>query len=88
MLVPVLCAPLRQAEARKLCDGILVDSNLVETLISRADGNPLFLEQLLRHTSNVDDRAVPGTIQSLVQAALDQLSPADKRTIQSASVID
>jgi tetratricopeptide (TPR) repeat protein len=80
-------APLRQAEARKLCDGILVDSNLVETLISRADGNPLFLEQLLRHTSNVDDRAVPGTIQSLVQAALDQLSPADKRTIQSASVI-
>jgi len=80
-------APLRDVEARQICDIVLGDSSHVEVLISRSGGNPLFLEHLLRHSSNADDQAVPGTIQSLVQAALDRLSAIDKKAIQAASVL-
>ncbi|MFO1395596.1 MAG: adenylate/guanylate cyclase domain-containing protein [Burkholderiales bacterium] len=53
--------------------------------VARAQGNPLFLTQLLR--SNDDDAALPGTIQSVVQSRLDRLPPADKRALQAAAVV-
>src|SRR5207302_8477454 len=53
--------------------------------VERAQGNPLFLMQLLK--SDTDDSAVPPTIQSVVLARLDRLSPRDKSALQAASVI-
>ena len=53
----------------------------------RAAGNPLFLEQLLRHAEEGADVAVPGSVRSLVQARLDRLEPADKAALQAASVL-
>jgi len=57
------------------------------TCIDRAAGNPLFLEQLLRSAEEVGDVEVPGSVQSIVQARLDTLAPADKAAIQAASIL-
>ncbi|MBT7648264.1 MAG: AAA family ATPase, partial [Rhodospirillaceae bacterium] len=79
--------PLRVDEAQAVCRMVTDDPATIERLVSRADGNPLFLEQLLRHSRESEASDVPGSIRSLVQASIDQLSPADKTAIQAASVI-
>jgi class 3 adenylate cyclase/tetratricopeptide (TPR) repeat protein len=53
--------------------------------VERAQGNPLFLTQLLR--SGADGAAIPGTIQSVVLARLDRLPARDKAALQAAAVI-
>jgi len=55
--------------------------------VERAAGNPLFLEQLLRHAIEGADAAIPGSIQSLVQARLDRLDASDRAALQAASVL-
>jgi hypothetical protein len=59
---------------------------LAQRCVERADGNPLFLEQLLRHAEESAE-GVPGSIRSLVQARLDRLALPDKRALQAASVL-
>ena len=87
-LVTVDLGPLREAEALLLA-GRFVDATdrLARRCIERAEGNPLFLEQLLRNAEESEDSAVPGTIQSLVLARMDRLPTADKEALQAASVI-
>ena len=53
--------------------------------IQRAEGNPLFLVQLLRDTGGA--ATVPGSIRSLVLSRVDRLAPADRDAVQAASVI-
>ena len=55
--------------------------------VERAAGNPLFLEQLLRHAEDTTEGGIPGSIRSLVQARLDRLALPDKRALQAASVL-
>ncbi|BAN27589.1 adenylate/guanylate cyclase domain-containing protein [Caballeronia insecticola] len=62
-------------------------TELAARCIARAAGNPLFLEQLLNHAEESAGTGVPGSVRSLVQARLDRLDPADKRTLQAASVL-
>ena len=64
-----------------------VASQFARTCVERADGNPLFLEQLLRGAEAATDNAVPGSVQSIVQARLDALETVDKRALQAASVL-
>jgi hypothetical protein len=52
-----------------------------------AEGNPLFLEQLLRNAEEGAREEIPGSIQSLVQARMDRLKPKDREALQAASVI-
>jgi class 3 adenylate cyclase/tetratricopeptide (TPR) repeat protein len=87
-LITVDLGPLRRTEAVTLA-GALIDPNDPRTseCIERADGNPLFLEQLLRNAAESGDRSVPASIQSLVLARIDRLSRADKEAVQAASVI-
>jgi class 3 adenylate cyclase/tetratricopeptide (TPR) repeat protein len=80
--------PLRAAEAEELASGFVeTGSALVEDCIARAEGNPLFLEQLLRNAEEGALTEVPGSIQSLVLARMDRLEPRDKQALQAASVI-
>ncbi len=57
--------------------------------VERAQGNPLFLTQLLR--SGADGAApgsvIPSTIQSVVLSRLDRLAHPDKAAIQAAAVV-
>ncbi|HEX6015351.1 MAG TPA: adenylate/guanylate cyclase domain-containing protein [Geminicoccaceae bacterium] len=80
--------PLDPAEARALAAPFLAaNAALAECCVERAAGNPLFLEQLLRHAEESAEAGVPGSVQSLVQARLDRLDPADKTALQAASVL-
>ncbi|MGH6920157.1 MAG: AAA family ATPase, partial [Geminicoccaceae bacterium] len=87
-LLTIDLSPLRREEALALA-GAFFDAvdRLAEQCVERAAGNPLFLEQLLRHTEEGAEAGVPGSVQNLVQARLDRLDPADKAALQSASVL-
>lgn len=81
-------SPLRCAEATILADDIPSgDDSFVRQCIERSEGNPLFLEQLLRTEPGVRDGNLPDSIQTLVQSRMDRLPDKDRAAIQAASVI-
>lgn len=87
-LMTIDLAPLREAEALELAEEYLEKSNrFALTCIERAEGNPLFLEQLLRSAEETGEEDVPGSIQSLVQSRMDRLDPLDRAALQAASVL-
>ena len=87
-LVTIDLAPLREDEALSLA-GEFVESadGFARTCIERAEGNPLFLEQLLRSAEDATDEEVPGSVQSIVLARVDRLGDADKRALHAAAVL-
>ena len=87
-LLTIDVGPLRPEEARMLAGGVVESSNRFATeCIERAEGNPLFLEQLLRNAAESETGSIPPTIQSLVLARMDRLPLRDKLALQAASVI-
>ena len=76
---------------------------LKRTLIERTEGNPLFLEESVRTLAEsqvlIGERGayrlahdagaiqVPETVQAILAARIDRLSPDDKRLLQAAAVI-
>lgn len=80
--------PLRLSEAEMLVSSYRNTlGDLVQRCIARAEGNPLFLEHLLRHAEESAESRLPASIQGLVQARLDRLAPIDKQALQAASVL-
>jgi tetratricopeptide (TPR) repeat protein len=80
--------PLRQEEALSLAGNFLdATQRLALACVERAAGNPLFLEQLLRNAEEGSGDAIPASIQSLVLARMDRLTPIDRQAFQAASVI-
>lgn len=81
--------PLREAEAASLAKEIAgAPERTVSRCLERAEGNPLFLEQLLRMSEEQGaGDAVPGTVQELALARSDRLAPEDKAALQAASAI-
>ena len=91
-LMSIDLAPLRPHEARLLAGGLVdATSPFVVQCIERAEGNPLFLEQLLRTVRAGDPPglapAVPPTIRSLVLERMDRLAAADRAALQTAAVL-
>jgi tetratricopeptide (TPR) repeat protein len=86
-LMTIDLGPLRPQEATALA-GVYLDASadFAQRCIKRAAGNPLFLEQLLHHAEQSSAAGVPGSVQSLVQARMDQLDAHDKQALQAASV--
>ncbi|TCK36334.1 tetratricopeptide repeat protein [Paraburkholderia sp. BL8N3] len=86
--VTIDLGPLRRDEALNLAESFMDASQRVAlACIERADGNPLFLEQLLRNAGQGCDEAVPASIQSLVLARMDRLPAPDRQAFQAAAVI-
>ncbi len=81
--------PLGAADAHALALQLLAgtDERLAERCVARAQGNPLFLEQLSRHLRERGDDAVPATVQTLIQARLDRLAPGDREALRAAAVL-
>lgn len=76
---------------RSVLQGDEIDEPLREEIVARADGNPLFLEQLALHAGETREmRAglhVPQTIHGVVMARIDRLPEAMKQLLQTAAVI-
>jgi class 3 adenylate cyclase/tetratricopeptide (TPR) repeat protein len=87
-LLTIDLGPLRRDEALTLAQGMIQPSTRVaQDCIERAEGNPLFLAQLLRNAHESGSASIPPTVQSLVLARMDRLAPRDKLALQAASVI-
>ena len=80
--------PLRESEALELARSLAVGATtILSDCVQRSEGNPLFLEQLLRSALAGDQEALPGSVQSIVLSRLDRLPARDRQAIQAASVL-
>ncbi len=80
--------PLRPEDAHTLAHSTVeAPEGIVARCVERAEGNPLFLIQLLRHGIDAAEDEIPGSLQSLVLARMDRLAAADRRGLQAASVL-
>jgi class 3 adenylate cyclase/tetratricopeptide (TPR) repeat protein len=87
-IVTIDLAPLSEAEAQSFAQEIFVATNrFTAKCIQRAQGNPMFLEQLLQSAEQINENDVPGSIQSLVLSRLDQLPSRDRQALQAAAVL-
>ena len=99
--------PLTEAQSRSLVDLLLQVEQLPDTLerliLSRSEGNPLFMEEVLRSliedgtlvkedhtwtmTRPVTEIDIPETLTGVLTARIDRLDEPVKRTLQIAAVI-
>jgi class 3 adenylate cyclase/tetratricopeptide (TPR) repeat protein len=90
----IFLEPLAEEEASMLIDNLLGGAELPDEtrrrIVEAADGNPLFVEEMLlvlaeRGDSN-GDVSVPPTIQALLQARLDLLASEERSVVERGSV--
>jgi len=99
--------PLSDAAAAALIDGLLevaeLPAELRSEIVSRAEGNPFFVEELLRRlidegaivaeghawraTSAATKVVLPDSIQGLLGARIDDLSPIAKVALREAAIV-
>jgi class 3 adenylate cyclase/tetratricopeptide (TPR) repeat protein len=88
----VLLEPLTEDETGELIERLLAGAQMAgelrTTVGSAAEGNPLFVEEMvtLVQESGGRDVSVPPTVQALLAARLDQLDPAERAVLERASV--
>ncbi len=88
----VLLEPLSATQTDELLERLLGEATLDEELRERirdaAEGNPLFVEEMVAfvEASGDSEVTVPGTIQALLAARLDQLEPAERGVLERGSV--
>jgi predicted ATPase len=87
--------PLLPDESLAVVQSVLHTEHLPEPLVpeilTKAAGNPFFLEELawsiVEHGPQQGPLTVPDTIQSVLAARIDRLPPAEKQLLQVAAVI-
>jgi class 3 adenylate cyclase len=99
--------PLTPEEADRLVTLLLsvedLPATVHERILERAEGNPFFLEEIIRQLideqlivrsgerwramSGIEGVEIPDTVQGVLAARIDLLAPAEKRTLQSAAVV-
>jgi class 3 adenylate cyclase len=78
-------------------------SSVHDQILERAEGNPFFLEEIVRHlidggrifreadrwraTATIGDVHIPDTVQAVLAARIDLLAPEEKRALQRAAVV-
>ncbi len=88
---------------RNLIGATRLPSEVRDRIIEAADGNPLFVEEMLRTliddgvlrrddgawvaTADLSGLSAPGTVQALITARLDRLQDEERAVIQRASVV-
>ncbi len=85
----VLLEPLDADETKRLLDTLGgVEPGLRDRIATAAEGNPLFVEEMLAlvRASGDGEITVPPTIQALLAARLDQLDPAERAALERGSV--
>jgi DNA-binding SARP family transcriptional activator/tetratricopeptide (TPR) repeat protein len=69
--------------------GSVLETDQRRRIVETAEGNPLFLEQLLALAleGGLAERPLPETIQSLLAARLDRLGPGERAVLERAAVV-
>jgi class 3 adenylate cyclase len=103
----IFLEPLSHNDATTLIDVLLAVDDLPdetrESILARADGNPLFLEEIIRHlidegrivrdggrwraTEDVGEIVIPDTVQAVLAARIDLLPAFERSALLSASVV-
>jgi len=106
-LLEIDLAPLNESEGRELVGNLLriesLPPALREAILARTDGNPFFLEELVRMlidrgiivrvgdrweaTGSGDPVDVPDTIHGLLLGRIDRLAEDDQRVLRAAAVL-
>jgi len=80
--------PLPTEAMVQIASAILDAPTVPPQLVVRAEGNPYYLEELLRTlTQTGGGRSLPTTILAMVQSRFDRLTTAEKRVLRGASLI-
>lgn len=80
--------PLREYESFEFVNRFFVTAtDFTKECVRRAEGNPLFLEQLLLSARDEITEVIPGSINSIVLARIDNLSVKDKQALQASSAL-
>jgi class 3 adenylate cyclase/tetratricopeptide (TPR) repeat protein len=87
--------PLSRDDSLQMVRSVLSVERLVdlltEEIVTKADGNPFFLEQLALHVGEArdvrSDLMVPDSIHDVVMARIDRLPDETKQLLQTAAVI-
>ncbi|HEV8584708.1 MAG TPA: AAA family ATPase, partial [Methylomirabilota bacterium] len=87
--------PLGPSDSRALVRAILGDADtadsLMESVFARAEGNPLFLGELVRALRErggfAPDAGVPATIQELLLSRIDRLPLEERQLLQTLAVV-
>ena len=89
-------SPLSENETSELVQGLLeqsVSEQVRQTILERAGGNPLYAEEFVRLVADrgladtSEGVAFPDSVQALIAARLDTLSPDRKGLLQDAAVV-
>ena len=103
----ILLEPFDERDSSTLVENLLettdLPSKLTERIVRAAEGNPLFVEELLamlvddgslvregdrwRQTASLSELTLPSSIQALLAARLDQLEPSELRVIEGGAVV-
>lgn len=81
--------PLGKRAAEQLVRAVLgdgVDDATATSIVERASGNALYLEELIRAVAEGERDALPKTVLAMVQARLERVEPAARRVLRAASV--
>ena len=86
--------PLSRGDSRRIVESLLgpraARDALAPAILSKAEGNPFFLEELCRAVSEQPEAAavaVPDTVEEALRARIDRLPEDVKNTLRLASVI-
>src|SRR5215211_5619060 len=85
----VLLQPLSQEESELLVEDLhgRLDEHLRRRILAAADGNPLFLEEMVAMVAHGGDvSVVPPTIHALLAARLDQLPAGERAVLERAAI--
>ena len=94
-LTQVALQPLSPEDSRSVLGGFLPRERLAdpvcERIVSKAEGNPLFLEELARTVREQggpsDEITVPDTVEEVLRARINRLPDRERELLQSAAVI-
>ena len=98
--------PLSENDASAMVENLVgtkLDAQMAEAIMDKAEGNPLFVEELAgelvsargagrpiesgRQTAIPDILALPDTLQGVIAARIDRLPAVEKQILQTASVL-
>jgi class 3 adenylate cyclase/tetratricopeptide (TPR) repeat protein len=82
--------PLGESESESLvaaASGSELRSDVIQRIIERSGGNPLFLIELARLAGHGSEAEMPGSLRALIAARLDELTVTQRAMLDNAAII-